>query len=156
LRRAHEINPNDALALAILAFAEATCGDPKIGVDYAQRALRLSPRDPARFIMLNNLGWSHFWAGDYAQGAVWAQRAIDESPDLPAPHMSLIVNCVGLGDIARANAELQVMRKLAPEMVETRLAGQWMSTNAQYRMRATNFLRIAAGLGDPSATDSSR
>jgi len=50
----------------------------------------------------------------------------------------------------------KLLRELAPEFVETRLAGQWMFTNPEARQRATTLFRIAAGLEDPSAADALR
>jgi tetratricopeptide (TPR) repeat protein len=131
-------------------------GDPQKGIEYTTNALRLSPRDPSRHLILNVLGWAHFAAGDYAQGTDCAQRAIGEAPSMPPPHLCLVVNWIGMAEIARAKTEFQVLRTLAPELVETRLAGQWLSSNPEFRRRATTFLRIAAGLEDPSAAEALR
>ena len=64
-----------------------------------------------------------------------------------------MVNLIGLAEIARAKSEFQVWRTLAPELVEPRLAGQWLSSDPEYCQRATTFLRIAAGLEDAGAAD---
>ena len=45
LRRAYQINPNYAVAIIALAFAEATTGLARGGGRTRQVALRLSPRD---------------------------------------------------------------------------------------------------------------
>jgi len=156
VRRAHELNPNDALALAYLGLVEALCGDTQKGIKHAINALRLSPRDPARPSFLNILGWVYFCAGDYACGADATLRSIGAAPNFPPPHLCLVVNLIGMGEITRAKTEFQVWRKLAPELVETRLGGRWLSSDPQYRQRATTFLRIAAGLEDPSAADALR
>ena len=63
---------------------------------------------------------------------------------------------VRLAELARAKTEFNALRDLAPELVEARLAGQWMSTIPEFRRRATTFLRIAAGLEDPSAAEALR
>jgi adenylate cyclase len=153
VRRAHELNPNDPLTLANLGFVEGLSGDRQKGIQYATDALRLSPRDATRYFIRNLLGWAYFSAGDYAKGADSAQRSIGEAPNFPAPHLSLVLNLIGLAEIVRGKSEFQVMRNLAPEMVEARLAGQWSASSPEWRQRATTFLRIAAGLDDPSAAD---
>jgi tetratricopeptide (TPR) repeat protein len=45
LRRALEVNPNSAITLIFLAFAEATAGLRQDAEAHALLALRLSPRD---------------------------------------------------------------------------------------------------------------
>ncbi len=47
-------------------------------------------------------------------------------------------------------------RLMAPELVEARLAGQWMYSKPHLRRRAMTFLRIAAGLEDASAAEGLR
>ena len=156
LRRAHELNPNDAFALAIFGYAEAVHGLGQVAIEHCTRALRLSPRDPARYVMLNALGWAYFCARDYAKGVEAAQDSINEMPTHPTPHLSLTVNCVGTGDLAWAQAEIQVLRKLAPEYLESRLAGGFPSRNLEIHKRVTIFTRIAAGLEDPGVADALR
>ncbi len=155
-RRAHELNPNDSLTLLCLGFVESTSGDPQKGIEHGTNALRLSPRDPWRYNILNVLGWACFCARDYAKGAEWAQRSAGEAPNLPASHLALVVNWVGLAEVARAKSEFQVLRNLAPEFVESRLAGRFTFSNPELVRRATTFLRIAAGLEDPGAAEALR
>lgn len=156
IRRAHELNPNDAFALASLAVSPAMSGNPQKAIEFATRAIRLSPRDPTRGVRIAILAWAYFYAGEYASGSEWAQRAIGEMPGFPAPHICLVVNQIGLGEIARAQAAFQVVSTLAPKLVAARLSGQWVSSDPAYRHRATTFLRIAGGLEDPRAADALR
>ena len=156
MRHAHELNPNDALTLVNLGFYEAMSGEPHKGIEHASHALRLSPRDPLRPVFLNILGWAYFAASDYVKGAESAQRAVGEAPRMPAPRMCLVVNRVGLGEIDRARADFQILNGLAPELVQTRLTGVWISIVSDYKRRATTFMCIAAGLEDPSAAEALR
>lgn len=43
--------------------------------------------------------------------------------------------------------------RLAPELLEERLARRWMIAKPEYKLRATGLLRVAAGLEDPSAVE---
>lgn len=156
VRRANELNPNDALTLSCLGLVEALCGDQPRGIECTSAALRLSPRDPVRCLFLNNLAWVYFCASDYANGANWAQRAIGEAAGFAAPRLCLVLNQVGLAEIAQAQSELELLRELAPELILSGLAGQWLSCDPAYRQRASTFLRIAAGLQEPSAADALR
>lgn len=66
---------------------------------------------------------------------------------------------VGLGDIDKAREVLEVVRRLAPEAghvrPKTKGAGATKETDrgAVARQRYQTFLRVAAGLEDPSAAD---
>ena len=148
VQRAHELNPNDAMTLSM---AGLFINDPQKSIDYATQALRLSPRDPARFMLLSLLGWAHFSAGDYAKGVEWSRRSVGESPSFPAAHLCLLLNLVGRADIEPAKSAFQVWRALAPEIVDARLQGKWLSADPDFVRRATAFLRIAAGLDDTGA-----
>jgi len=53
-------------------------------------------------------------------------------------------------------AAFEAARRLAPEYIQQRLDGLSYYRNAEHRQRGTLFLRIAAGLEDPSAADALR
>ena len=156
LRRAHAITPNCAFTLGWLGLYEALHGDLASGVPYAMRALRLSPRDPARGSFLAILGFAHFTVRDYAAAVQAAQEALREAPGAAVPHLICAIGWVGVGEIGFAKAAFQTLQQLAPKLAQARLAGQWLSTNLDYFKRGHTFLRIAAGLEDPSAADALR
>ena len=156
LRRAHELNPNDARLLAALGFAEAIGGDPEAGLQHASNSLRLSPRDPWRFGILNYLGWVHFCARNYSDGARSAQASIADMPDYPPARLCLAANLVGLGALEDATAELSLLRQIAPEFLQARLGGHSMISHPQFHDRLTVFLRVAAGLEDPNNANALR
>lgn len=156
VRRAHEVNPNDALALAYLGMMESLCGQPGKGIEHVTTALRLSPRDPLRFAFLNALAWSCFCAGDYAQGTEAAQRCLSAAPGFAAARLGLVINLVGLGNIEQARGQFPAWQAQAPELVEVRLGGQWLTWVPDYCQRSTTFLRVAASLQDAAAADAFR
>lgn len=125
MRRAHELNPNDARALSFLGVAEANAGDPQKRLENARQALRLSPRDPWRHLMLHGVGFAHLAAKQYVEAIEWAQRSVVDAPKFPPAHLCLVLSWVGLAEIAKARAEFQVWRSLVPGQVEARLAGKW-------------------------------
>jgi adenylate cyclase len=71
-------------------------------------------------------------------------------------HGHLSMNLVGRGDIAAAEVACAEARRLAPAWVERLLAGRAAYRKPEHLRRATTFLRIAAGLEDPSAADALR
>jgi tetratricopeptide (TPR) repeat protein len=81
-RRALDLNPNFALALAFLGSPLAVRGADEEAIRSAERALRLSPADGlvsayASFAMV----FAHVAAGRYADGVIWARKLIDKQPE---------------------------------------------------------------------------
>ena len=76
--------------------------------------------------------------------------------------MRMAALLVGLGEIDRAKTVFETARRLAPEAVRTRPRSmpadpsKVRDRGAESRERYNTFLRIAAGLEDPSAADALR
>jgi adenylate cyclase len=153
MRRAYELNPNGSLTLATLGFHEAMSGDAPKGIEYIERAMRLSPRDPLRFLFLGMLGWAHFAVSNYTKGVECAQRSVADAESTAFSRLCLVVNYAGASQLERAQAEFRTLQSIAPELVEARLAGHWTSSNVEMWGRATHLLRVSAGLENPDATE---
>jgi len=155
-RRAHEINPNDTLVLRILGYLEAVTGEPERAIKHFHQVMRLNPRDPRSRITYSVLAFASFGAKQYAEGIRWASRAINDMPTVVSPHVSLTCCLVGAGEIDKAKAAFAVGQKLAPEYFRIRLEGTSQYARPEDRARQRTFLRVAAGLEDPSAADALR
>lgn len=156
VRRAHDLNPNDAWTLNTLGFCEALWGKPVQAIEHLSQCLRNNPRDPVRYNVLSVLSMAHFLAKDYERGITVGLHAIGQAPNLLNAHSFLAMNYVGQQDLQKAKTAFEIARKLAPEYIEARLNGLTYYRNPEQRLRATLFLRIAAGINDPSAADSIR
>lgn len=157
LRRAHELNPNDAFALAMLGWGEAVSGNPSAGIECLARVLRLNPRGPRNYNVFSLLSIACFLAYDYEQALHWAGLASREAPNFPQSHLSLVAAHVALGRIEEAKRAFETARRVAPEVVRARLEGTLLlRRKAEDREREYIFLRVAAGLEDPSAADAVR
>lgn len=152
LRRAHELNPNNAMVLALLGYLEACTGNATLGVECSVRAIRLSPRDPSRYLMTNLLGWAHFTASEYREATEAAHASLSEEAGYAPPRLCLVISLVGLGEIEAAKLEYQRLVSMAPNYAKSHLNGEWTVLDASYRQRGSKFLRIAAGLEQASAT----
>ena len=137
-----ELNPNDAITLARLSMCEALSGDPVGGLRRCMQAIRLSPRDPARFHLLGNLVWAQFAAQAYDDAIDTARQSLRES-DLASTRLCLILCLAGAGDWPRAIAELRALMQQAPDMVAARLAGVWLATDPEVRGREEAFMAQA-------------
>ena len=70
--------------------------------------------------------------------------------------MFLAASEVGLGNLEKAMPALDKARRIAPEFIQTRLNGTMPFRNPEHLKRFTTFIRVAAGLEDPSAADALR
>jgi hypothetical protein len=82
--------------------------------------------------------------------------ALDAAPDFPQGHLFAAAMHVGLGEIGKARAALEVARGLAPEMVQARLTQRPPGSGTEFQRRNDLFLRVAAGLEDPGAAEALR
>ena len=119
--------------------------------------MRLNPRNPRSYTTYRDLGVACFVAKRYAESIDWASRALRERPSNIQSHINIVLDFVGLGEIGKAKAMFETLQKVAsPEYLRSRLEGMWAFGRSEDRRRATIFLRVAAGLEDPSAADEVR
>lgn len=156
LRAAHDLNPNCALTLSWLGFYEAVNGDVAKGVALTEAGLRRSPHDPARGSMLCALGFAQFAAGNYDAAVTAAETALAQAADGATPLILGTIAHVGAGRIDKAAALFRQVAQSAPKLAEARLAGRWLSSNADYQARAHTFFQVAAGRASPDAADALR
>jgi adenylate cyclase len=155
-QRAHEMNPNDVFVIGRLAWLEAGVGEHKRAIEHGHQILRLNPRDSRSYDIYHMLGFASFGAKQYAEGIGWEARALNDKPQMIQPHLMLAVCYVGANEIGKARAVFAAGQRLAPQYVRSRLEGTWAYARPEDIKRATTFLRIAAGLEDPSATEELR
>ena len=156
LRRAHELNPHDTLIQTGLSFAETMAGHPDDAIARLERALRLNPRDLTRHALFLTLMIACLVARQYAKGVDYGSRGISEFPASSVLHANLAICLVGLGDIARAKAALEEARRIEPELVRRWLQGKLVFRKPEDLHRLAIFVRVAAGLDDPSVADTVR
>jgi adenylate cyclase len=125
LRRALELNPNFALAHAMLGNTLAFQGAHQEAIDSAKHALRLSPRDRlvglyASFAMTV----VHFSGGRYPESATWARSVIEKSPGYVGGHFFLTAALAMEGDLTAAAEARVTLLRLQPEFSLV-----WMTDN---------------------------
>jgi adenylate cyclase len=156
LRLAHEINPNDTLALNALTFVEDLAGEPDAAIDHLLQMLRLSPKDPWAANTHALLAAAYFVKCDYATGAAWALLAIQGEPKFLMGYVNAAQCYVGLQRIEEAAKMVQEARRIAPTWIDARLNGYSLYRRAEDRARQTTFLRVASGLEERSVVDTLR
>ena len=153
IRRAHEMNPNDTFVLRLLGYVEAGIGEPELAIERGHQILRLSPRQSRSHEVYHMMAYASFGAKRYADGVRWASRALNDMPGMIQPHITLVGCLVGMGEIGKARAAFAQGQRLAPDYFRIRLEGTSAYARPEDRKRQHTFLRVAAGLEDPSAAD---
>ncbi|MBK5101342.1 MAG: tetratricopeptide repeat protein, partial [Desulfobacteraceae bacterium] len=103
-----------ALAHGYLGAQLAYAGEPEGAIVEANKAIRLSPRDPELFHFFLAVGTAHFVAGRYAEAVEWAKKVIQEKPEVPSGHRLLAASYGQLGQTEEAAAALEGALRLAP------------------------------------------
>jgi len=124
IRRGGEINPNFALALIALSFAEAKAGRANEAVTHAGLALRLSPRDYWIGTAHLALALAHFALRDYGGAMRWCESGIQVSHRAPIRRALMIACSARAGDIVRVQAEIAVLNSFAPVFIASVFRGE--------------------------------
>ncbi|RVU45054.1 winged helix-turn-helix domain-containing tetratricopeptide repeat protein [Rubrivivax rivuli] len=153
LEIATRLNPNDGGVLRVRGLTEAVAGRPAEGIGHLTQALRVCPGDAG---VLSHLSLAHFLAGSYGDGLRCAAQALAKRPKSANTLMFMAMNGVGAGDIDKAKLAWQAARAISPSYIDARTNGHSVYRLERDRQRQKLFLRIAAGLEDPSAVEGLR
>ncbi len=110
-------NPNFAYAVGVLGIVHAFSGADAYehAVECLDRAIRLSPNDPWLQFYFAHRGTAEFVIGHYETAIEWFQRSIQRNPDLPTAHRLLASACALKGDLEKARAALDEVKRLVPD-----------------------------------------
>jgi TolB-like protein/DNA-binding winged helix-turn-helix (wHTH) protein/Flp pilus assembly protein TadD len=112
--RALLLAPNSALVLLLGGWARLHAGDGPGAKARFERAMRLSPVDPAMFYLTAAVGYACFLSGRYAEAADWAQRALGDRPGFMLAHCLLVASLGQIGGREAADAALCALLAAAP------------------------------------------
>jgi TolB-like protein len=110
------LNPNFSLAQGYHGLALAYCGRWEAAARAAQRALRLSPRDPLAAIYCGIAAYAHYVGRNYEEAMRLAREGIRQRSDFVGAHrvITAAASMAGQGDTARA--ALQELRRVQPNI----------------------------------------
>jgi len=144
LRRAHELNPNDSRTLQFLGWAEFNVGLAKAAGEHAELALRVSPRDPQRYLSYWVLAFAALITDEPLEGAEWARKAIDENVNFIGGY-GILAACLAEAGTDAARTAIDFVPNHQPEYIRSRLAGNNYFGLPELGERYTRALRAAAG-----------
>jgi tetratricopeptide (TPR) repeat protein len=125
------LNPNFCLAQGYYALALSYAGHHEDSYEAAQRAIRLSPRDPALAIYYAIAGYARFLSRRYDEAITLAREAIRHRGDLTGAYRVLVVSASMSGDAATAEIALAELRRVQPSM-----SLAWAATQLPWRNEA--------------------
>jgi TolB-like protein/Tfp pilus assembly protein PilF len=110
------LNPNFSLAQGYYALALSYAGRPQGSFEAAQKAIRLSPRDPSLAIYYGIAGYARFTERHYDEAIALAREAIRHRGDLTGAYRVLAVSAGMTGDKQLAATALQELRRTQPNI----------------------------------------
>jgi adenylate cyclase len=122
-QRCLELNPSSPVAYRILALHHFFLADPQKTLEYAERGLHLSPRDPEAPTFLLFMGHGYALQARDQEALAWYRRAAAMAPESPIMLAALAVSLVQAGHDEEAGATMA--RYLSLKRTQTRTIAQW-------------------------------
>ena len=125
------LNPNFSLAQGYYALALSYAGRSGDSFAAAQKAIRLSPRDPSLAIYYGIAGYARFTERHYDEAIALAREAIRHRGDLTGAYRVLAVSAGMIGDKALAETALKELRRTQPN-----ISLSWITTQLPWTSEA--------------------
>jgi adenylate cyclase len=141
--RSLALNPSFVSAYSDLCLASSYLGRPQKAVEYADKAMRLSPRDPLLYVFYLHKGFALALLHQDGQAIEWLRRTVATAPQWSIPQALLAAALAETGQEAAAREILQ--RYLSLSGTRARTIAQW---KAQMPSDNPVFLAYAERLVD--------
>ena len=143
--RSLALNPSFVNAYTDLCLASSYLGRPQKAVEYADKAMRLSPRDPVLYVFHLQKGFALALLHQDDQSIEWLRRAVAGAPQWPLPQALLAAMLAESGQEKEARETLKRYLSLSGTRARTitQWRGQMPSDNPMFLAHAE---RLAEGL----------
>jgi adenylate cyclase len=108
------LNPNSALAWACRGWVAAMQDQVDPAIESLQRAMRLSPLDPLRWVLFGGMCFANSAARHFEEAIDWADRSIREQPRYASAYRMKAIACVHLGRAEEARECARHVLELQP------------------------------------------
>lgn len=149
LDKATRLNPNLSIALAYHSIALAITGEPKAAIEDADRALRLSPVDPNRYLAFAGILIAKIVLGEYDEAANAATKVIEANPRFPMGYAWSIVAECGRRDDAQVQLRLRQLGNILPGFTIKDLPSLFSFFPSAIRILALGLVKGHALLDEP-------
>jgi len=121
-RHSVELNPNDGMTQALLAYVEVQLGNLKEGKEIAEKAIRINPKGTWAGTAYLALAQAAFVEDD-EKFREYADTAIKAQPNSPNRRSLMIAYAAEIGDQALLQRHLQHLNSIAPRFIPRLLSG---------------------------------
>jgi TolB-like protein len=121
--RAHALSPSSAFTLFLGCLVLAYAGEAERAIEWAGRALRVSPVDCLAYLTPHSIAIAHFSRGRYEDAVSAARRAVQSNPGFSMPHSVLAAALAKLGRIEEAREAATRVLALQPSFSSSRISG---------------------------------
>ena len=118
--RALALSPSSSFTLCFGAVALAYAGESERALEWAQRALRISPFDRLNYAAYHALAAANFLRGRYEDAANAARRAVQSIPGMSVPYCHLAAALAKLGRLDEAKKAAAQVLALQPSFSAAR------------------------------------
>ena len=137
--RALALDPNSANAVAALGDAYFALRQPEKAIEFTDKAIRLSPHDPALSFRYATKSWAYLALQQYDQAIEWARRSIAINPNYALIYSVLATAFALTGHEAEARDAWRRQRDLE------HLAGATLGGTAQAQNKGTERPDVKVG-----------
>ncbi|HJS83948.1 MAG TPA: winged helix-turn-helix domain-containing protein [Acetobacteraceae bacterium] len=124
VERALLLAPNSAVVLLLGGWSRLHAGDGAGAAERLERAMRLSPVDPAKFYVTTALGYANFLLRRYAEAAELARGALGDRPNFLPAHRLLVASLAQLDERAATEEALAALLAVAPDHTVSKAAAR--------------------------------
>ncbi len=122
IERALELDPNAAQAWVFSGWVNLYIGKAERSLEHFQRAMRLSPVDPAAYRTHSGLAFAYLCLGQFEDAVSWARKAFHENDRFSPTHRVLAASLAHEGQLAEAGKVVDALLDLVPGLTVTRYA----------------------------------
>jgi adenylate cyclase len=112
--RAQALSPSSAFTLFTGCTVQAYAGNAERAMEWAERALRVSPIDKLAYVPHLALATGYFLRGQFEEAAHAARRAVQSNPEFSVSHSILAAALAELGQVEAAKAAAMQVLALQP------------------------------------------
>jgi adenylate cyclase len=136
------LNPNSALAWSMRGWIAAMQGQSDTAIAAMQRAMRLSPLDPMRWVFYGGMCFANLMARRFVETIDWADHSIHEQPRYASAYRMKAIACAHLERMEEARECAQRILDLQPAFT---ISG-WVRTYAAFLIPAETLTMCVDGL----------
>ena len=114
--RSLSINANSNRAWIAGGMVRMFLGDPEAAIEYAEKAMRLSPLDVSMWVAYGVLATAHLQLSDYEEAAAWARKSVRRHHANQPIHHVLVASLAQSNRQEDAEAALADLMALDPEL----------------------------------------